>query len=140
MEKFKHYKEPENVEEFYRKPQSSEELIERMKILKEIPEDTSIEKVVIKLGNPQEGHKFDFMKDEEGRIYLIALPIEKYNAHVDIKDFAEKLYKKKLEAIGGGYIKGDVIKNEILIFDRSGSYGYVPKYKIKEILEKNSLK
>ena len=122
------------VEQFYRKPQTHEELVRNLRILREIPEDVSDPKVVIKLGSPERSHKFVLMKDEEGRLYLIALPIEKMGFHAEIVYFAERLYGKKFEILGGGYIYTEGEK--LIIADSSGSYGEAPKNLVRHILRK----
>jgi len=135
-EKYPHYKHPKKVEEFYRKPETHEELVDRIKILREIPEDKTDPKVIIKFGDPTKSHKFIFAQDEKERSYLIALPVEKYRMHYSIKKLSEKLYKKKLDVLGGGYVRGDIEHNKIIISRNSGDYGYVHKTEIKDILER----
>jgi len=148
MEKEPIFKKPENsedntvkqraitseIEQFYKNPENQEELVENMRILKEIPEDTSDPKVIIKLGDPNKSHKFVFLKDEDGRKYVIALPIDKKGWHAEIANFSRKLYKKDIHAIGGGYIhtEGDTL----VVDGTSGSYGEAPKEAVREILQK----
>lgn len=123
-----------DIEKFYKKPENQEELIENIRILKELPEDASDPKVIIKLGDPNESHKFVYMEDEDGRKYVIALPIDKKCMHAEIANLSRRLYKKDIHAIGGGYIhtEGD----KLIIDGTSGSYGEAPKNAVKEILQK----
>lgn len=122
------------IERFYRKPRTHEELIENIRILKEIPEDASDPKVIVKLGSPEKSHKFVLMEDEDGRKYLICLPIEVKAYHADIVEFATKLYGKKFTVKGGGFIHTE---GEKLIVDgRSEAYGEAPKREVEEILKK----
>jgi len=124
----------DKIEQFYKKPETPEELAENMKILKEIPEDVTDPKVVIKLGSPEEAHKFVFMEDEDKRQYVIALPIDKKGWHAEIANFSRRLYKKDIHAIGGGYIhtEGD----KLIVDGTSGSYGEAPKEAVRKILQK----
>src|SRR6056297_3479030 len=121
----------EKVEKFYKKPKTHEELMENVRKLKEIPEEYTEPKVVVKLGSPDRSHKFVYMKDG-GKEYVIALPIESKAYHKDIVEFSERLYDKKFEVDGGGYIytEGD----KLIIDQSSGSYGLAPKERVKEIL------
>ncbi len=121
------------IRRLYHKAVSQEELIQGMRILKEIPEDISDPKIIIKLGNVDKSHKFVFMEDEDGRKYFIALPIEKKEMHSEIANFTRRLYKKDIHVIGGGYIhtEGD----KLIIDGTSESYGEAPKNIIKEILQ-----
>lgn len=122
------------IDQFYKKPETQEELVENMRILKEIPEDVSDPKVIVKLGSPGTAHKFVLMEDEDGRRYMIALPIEKKPSHRDIANFSRKLYQKDLRVIGGGYIHTD---GEKLVIDgTSGDFGEAPKNTVKEILKR----
>lgn len=91
----------EQAEQFYKKPVTREDMVKNMRIFKEIPEDTSDPKVVIKLGDPRKRHKFVFMEDEDKRQYVIALPIDKKEWHVDIVEFSRRLYGKNFHVIGG---------------------------------------
>lgn len=123
----------DKVEQFYREPQTQEELVENMRLLKEIPDSTSDPKVVIKLGDPHANHKFVHMKDEDGKQYVIALPIDKKPMHAQIANFARKIYKKDFQVIGGGYIhtEGD----KLIVDGTSGSYGEAPKEAVGKILQ-----
>lgn len=122
------------IEQFYKKPENQEELVENIRILKEIPEDISDPKVIIKLGDPNKSHKFVFLEDEDGRKYVIALPIDKKGMHAEIANFSRKLYKKDIHAIGGGYIHTE--GGTLIIDGTSGSYGEAPKEAVREILQK----
>lgn len=122
------------IEQFYKKPETQEELVKNMRILKEIPEDVSDPKVIVKLGSPDTGHKFVLMEDEDKRHYVIALPIEKKAFHRDIANFSRKLYQKDLRVIGGGYIHTE---GEKLVVDgTSGDFGEAPKNVVREILKR----
>lgn len=122
------------IEQFYKKPVTEEELVKNIRILKEIPEDVSDPKVVIKLGSPDRAHKFVFMEDDSGRQYVIALPIEKKAFHRDIANFSRKLYQKNLQVIGGGYIHRD--GDNLVVDGTSGDYGEAPKEIVRDILKK----
>lgn len=122
------------VEKFYKKPETHQELVENMRILREIPEDKVEPKVIVKLGSPEKEHKFVYMKDDEDREYVMALPIEKKDYHRKIVSFAKKLYGKDLEVIGGGYIHTE--KGKMVVDRSSGDYGVPPKNRVKEILMK----
>ncbi|HKL17197.1 MAG TPA: hypothetical protein VJ900_02460 [Patescibacteria group bacterium] len=122
-----------NLEKFYKKPKNQEELIENMRVLKEIPEDILESKVIVKLGSPEKSHKFVYMQDDDGREYVMALPIEKKDYHRKIVKFAKKLYNRDLSVIGGGYIHTE--DGKMIIDKASGDYGLAPKNRVKGILE-----
>ncbi len=123
----------EKVEKFYKKPETHEELVENMRVLKDIPEEKIEPKVIVKLGSPNDSHKFVYMKDLDEREYVIALPIEKKSHHRKILEFAEKLYNKALVVVGGGYIHTE--DDKMIIDQSSGDYGPAPKNRVKEILK-----
>lgn len=123
-----------NIENFYKKPETHEELVENMRILKEIPEDITDPKVVIKLGNPEVPHKYVTMADGDKREYVIAMPIERKVNHRDIVELAEKLYEKSFSNISGGYIS--IEGNKLVIRGSSESFGRADNRHIAEILRK----
>ena len=130
----------ERIKQFYEKPKTHEELVENIKKLTEIPESKDHPKVVIKLGDPEKEHKFVYMEDTEGRKYVIALPIEKFEYHRDIIKFMNKLVqretKKRVEierVRGGGWVK---LRGERLIIGKSsGDFGEAPKEEVAGILK-----
>ena len=130
----------EKIEKFYKKPQTHEELWENVKKLKEIPESKDHPKVIIKFDSPEEEEKFVYMEDTEGRKYVIALPIKKFEYHRYIKNFMNNLIqretKNKVEikkVIGGGWIK---LRNDrLIIYGASGDFGEAPKEEVAKILK-----
>jgi len=129
----KQKKATEEIEKLYKKPTTQEELYENIKILREIPEDEMGPMVIVKLGDPGKDHKFVYMTDQDGREYVIAMPIEKKSMHRDIANLCRRLYKKDLHVVGGGYIHTD--GNKLVIDKTSGDYGQAPKERVKQILE-----
>lgn len=123
-----------NFEQSYSKPENHDEMVENMKILRELPEDISDPKVVIKLGNPEIAHKYVTMKDEDGREYVIAMPIENKKFHHEIVALAEKLYQKKFSDISGGYINID--GDRLIVRGASEGYGRGDNKHVVEILQK----
>lgn len=122
------------IEQFYQKPSTQEELVQSMKELRKISEDTTEPKVVVKLGASNESHKFVLMEDKNSRQYVIALPIEKKKFHRDIENFSRRLFQKNLNVIGGGYLHTD--EEKLIVSGTSDSYGEAPKSLVKEILER----
>ncbi|QQR64504.1 hypothetical protein IPH92_02965 [Candidatus Kaiserbacteria bacterium] len=114
----------EAVRQLYSKPENDEELVERVRILKEIPENLNTPKVLVKLGDPTKADKFIYMHDDEGKEYLIALPINKMDYHRQIANFARKLYGKDFKVDGGGYLS--VRDGNLVVHGSSGSYGNFP--------------
>lgn len=114
----------DEIKRFYSKPENQDELVERTRILKEIPDDLDTPKVLVKLGDPAKADKFVYMHDNEGKEYLIALPIDKMDYHRQIANFARKLYGKDFEVDGGGYLS--VRDGSLVVHGSSGSYGEFP--------------
>ena len=123
------------IEQFYKRPKSQEELVENMRTLKRLPADTSTPKVIIKLGDPRESHKFVFMEDEDARKYVVCLPIGKKSMHTEITNFTRRLYKKDISVVGGGYMHTK--ENKLIIDGTSGTYGEAPKKRLKIFSNKN---
>lgn len=117
----------------YNKPETQEELQERVHILKEIPDRIDTPKVLIKLGDPAKADKYVYMQDDEGREYVIALPIDKAEYHREIANFARKLYGKDFNVIGGGYLS--VRDGKLIVHGSSGSYGEAPKRVVSLVQE-----
>ncbi|MEZ4211192.1 MAG: hypothetical protein R3B39_02805 [Candidatus Paceibacterota bacterium] len=122
----------DKLEQFYNKPENDEELAERVGIIKDIPEQINTPKVLLKLGDPKKPDKFVHMKDEDGREYVIALPIEKQSWHRDIASFCRKLYKKDLRVLGGGYTHAE--GDKLVIHGKSGDFGEADKSRVGQIL------
>ncbi len=114
----------DEIKRLYSKPENQEELVDRTRILKEVPENLNTPKVIVKLGDPTKADKFIYMHDEEGREYVMALPIDKKDYHRQIANFARKLYGKDFKVDGGGYLS--VRDNSLVVHGSSGSYGNFP--------------
>lgn len=123
----------EKIEQFYNKPETDEELTRRVGIIREIPDDINTPKVLLKLGDPTRPDKFVHMRDEDGREYVIALPIEKRAYHRDVANFCRQLYKKDLKVIGGGYIKQE--NGKIVVYGQSQDFGEANKETVKAIIQ-----
>ena len=95
--------------------------------------DENSPRVIIKLGDKKEKHKFILMEDETKIKYLIALPIEDYPYHEDIYKFAKNLYKENLKVVGGGYIQNK--NGQFIISGTSDKYGEADKDIVKEIIQ-----
>lgn len=132
-ESLKDFNLDDKLERFYDKPENDEEMAKRVGIIKDIPEQINTPKVLLKLGDPKKPDKFVHMKDEDGREYVIALPIEKQSWHRDIASFCRKLYKKDLKVLGGGYthVEGD----KLVIHGKSGDFGEADKLRVGQILK-----
>ncbi|MEI6553698.1 MAG: hypothetical protein WCO09_03955 [bacterium] len=123
----------DSVKKFHSKPENQEEMLENLRILKEIPEDISDPKVVIKLGDPSIPNKFISMTDEEGREYVIAMPLDRKAYHRDILALAEKLYQKEFSNVKGGYIitEGD----SLVVNGSSEGFGKANHSKVARLLQ-----
>ncbi len=123
----------EQIEQFYSKPESDEELFRRVGIIRNIPENINTPKVLLKLGKPDKADKFVHMRDEDGRDYVIALPITKRAYHRDIANFCRKLYHKNLKVLGGGWIENK--DGKLVIFGQSQDFGEADKIVVRDILK-----
>lgn len=123
----------EKVEQFYDKPETDEDLEKRVGIIRGIPDNINTPKVLLKLGDPSRPDKFVHMRDEDGRDYVIALPIEKRAYHRDIASFCRKLYNKELTVIGGGYTHAE--GNKLIVHGKSVDFGEADKEKVGQILQ-----
>lgn len=120
------------IEQFYSKPETDEELVRRVGIIRDIPENINTPKVLLKLGKPDCADKFVHMRDEDGRDYVIALPIEKRAFHRDIANFCRQLYKKDLKVLGGGWIKNE--DGKLIVYGQSQDFGEANKEFVRSIL------
>lgn len=115
--------------------EKEEKLIKNVKILKEIPEDTTNPDLIIKLDNLKNElktkYKFSLIEDEEGRKYFIAVLVERKIGHGDTLFAMGRFYKKNFSRLlDGGFIDVDIKKNKLIIKNFSDNS------KITEITEK----
>ncbi len=123
----------DEIKRLYSKPENQEELADRVRILKEIPENLNTPKVIVKLGDPTKADKFVYMHDSDGKEYVIAMPIDKMDYHRQIANFARKLYGKDFKVYGGGYLS--VRDGSLVVHGSSGSYGNFPSRTVSILRE-----
>lgn len=121
------------VNSFYRRPKTDEELRAGVRALRETPEDISTPKIVIKMDNPGDDHRFIFARDKDERRYLLCLPRRKARTHHDIAHFAQKLYKKDLEVLGAGFMRTE--GDALIIEGDSFEYGEAQKLVVARLLK-----
>jgi hypothetical protein len=67
--------------------------------------------------------KFIAASDDEGRVYIIAMPREIFHYHADIEIWLNNFIAGRLSVKGGGYIQINETEKKIIVSGKSSSFG-----------------